>query len=116
MSYAELVSKIEATQSKTDLPSIHPGDLLRVGVVIREGNKSRVQPFEGTVIATHHRGAGTTVVLRRLSQGVSVERVLLVHSIKIASLKVLRRSKVRRAKLYYLRKPEARRTKLKQRL
>nr|YP_010932374.1 ribosomal protein L19 [Hormidiella parvula]WKT06012.1 ribosomal protein L19 [Hormidiella parvula] len=116
MSYAQLVSKIEANECKPNLPIISPGDLLRVGVLIREGNKSRVQPFEGTVLGIRRRGSGTTVVLRRLTQGVSVERVLLLHSLKIASIRVLRRSKVRRAKLYYLRQPQARKTRLKQRL
>ena len=103
MSYQKLLGKLQAKECKPSVPMIGPGDLLKVGVLIQEGNKSRVQPFQGTVLGIHSNQASTTITLRRLAQIVNVERVLLIHSAKVATIQVLRRYKVRRSKLYYLR-------------
>ena len=103
-----------AKQAK-DLPEIYVGDTVRVGVRITEGNKERIQPYEGVVIAKRHGGLNATITVRRIFQGVGVERVFLVHSPQVASIKVERRGKVRRAKLFYLRDRVGKATRVKQR-
>lgn len=115
MNAQEVIRSIEAEQFKTDLPTIHVGDTIRVGVRIREGGKERVQPYEGTVIAMRNGGINETITVRRIFQGVGVERVFLLHSPRVASITVLRRGKARRAKLYYLRNRVGKATRLKQR-
>jgi large subunit ribosomal protein L19 len=84
-------------------------------VKIKEGNKERVQPYEGTVIAMRNGGINETITVRRVFQGVGVERVFLIHSPRIATIQVMRRGKVRRAKLYYLRDRVGKATRVKQR-
>ncbi|MEQ8755031.1 MAG: 50S ribosomal protein L19 [Coleofasciculus sp. G1-WW12-02] len=111
----EVIRSIEAEQLKSDLPTVHIGDTVRVGVRIREGNKERVQPYEGTVIAMRHGGINQTMTVRRVFQGVGVERVFLLHSPRIASITIVRRGKVRRAKLFYLRERVGKATRVKQR-
>ena len=103
MKLQQLVRTLETRQTKTDLPPISIGDTVKVGVYIQEGNKQRLQPFQGTVIAQHRAGIHTTITVRKVFQGVGVERVFTVHSPGLHSVSVLRRAKVRRAKLYYLR-------------
>ncbi|MFB2921955.1 MULTISPECIES: 50S ribosomal protein L19 [Aerosakkonema] len=115
MNAQEIIRSIEGEQLKKDLPEIHIGDTVKVGVVIQEGGKERVQPYEGVVIAKRNTGINQTITVRRIFQGVGVERVFLVHSPRISSIKVLRRSQVRRAKLYYLRDRVGKATRLKQR-
>lgn len=115
MNAQEVIRSIEQEQLKTDLPIIHVGDTVRVGVRIREGGKERVQPYEGTVIAKRHGGLNETITVRRVFQGVGVERVFLVHAPRVESIKVIRRGKVRRAKLYYLRERVGKATRIKQR-
>jgi large subunit ribosomal protein L19 len=115
MKAQEIIRSIEAEQLKKDLPEIYVGDTVKVGVLIQEGNKERVQPYEGVVIAMRNGGINETITVRRVFQGVGVERVFLLHSPRIASIKVLRRAKVRRAKLYYLRDRVGKATRLKQR-
>ena len=100
---------------KSDLPDIYVGDTVKVGVRIREGNKERVQPYEGVVIAKRHGGMHETITVRRIFQGIGVERVFMVHSPQVASIKVERRGKVRRAKLFYLRERMGKATRVKQR-
>ncbi|MGF1515861.1 MAG: 50S ribosomal protein L19 [Elainellaceae cyanobacterium] len=115
MNAQEIIRSIESTQLKSDLPTIHVGDTIRVGVRISEGGKERIQPYEGTVIAMRHGGISETITVRRVFQGVGVERVFLLHSPKIANIKIVRRGKARRAKLYYLRNRVGKATRLKQR-
>lgn len=103
MKLKELVEAVEANFAKRDLPEISIGDTVKVGILIQEGNKERVQPYEGTVIAQHRAGVHTTVTVRRVFQGVGVERVFVIHSPLIKNIEILRRAKVRKAKLYYLR-------------
>ncbi len=88
---------------KTDLPSVEVGDTVRVQVRIKEGERSRLQAFEGTVIAKKHGGISETFTVRRLSHGVGVERVFPIHSPIIEAVELIRKGRVRRGKLYYLR-------------
>ena len=115
LSAEELMRSFEDAQLKSDLPDIYVGDTVRVGVRIREGNKERVQPYEGVVIAKRHGGMHETITVRRIFQGIGVERVFLLHSPQVASIKVERRGKVRRAKLFYLRERMGKATRVKQR-
>lgn len=115
MNAQEIIRSIESEHLKDDLPTIHVGDTIRVGVRIQEGGKERVQPYEGTVIAMRNGGINETITVRRIFQGVGVERVFLLHSPRVADIKVLRRGKARRAKLYYLRNRVGKATRLKQR-
>ncbi len=115
MNAQEVIRSIEAEQLKSDLPVLYVGDTVRVGVVIQEGGKERVQPYEGTIIAMRNGGINETVTVRRVFQGVGVERVFLLHSPRVAHIKVVRRGKVRRAKLYYLRQRIGKATRIKER-
>jgi large subunit ribosomal protein L19 len=115
LSAQDLIRAFEAEQLKSDLPEIYVGDTVKVGVRIREGNKERVQPYEGVVIAKRHGGLNETITVRRIFQGVGVERVFMLHSPQVASVKVERRGKVRRAKLFYLRDRVGKATRVKQR-
>jgi large subunit ribosomal protein L19 len=115
LSARALIEEFEAGQLKSDLPEIYVGDTVKVGVRIREGNKERVQPYEGVVIAKRHGGLNQTITVRRIFQGIGVERVFMLHSPQVASVKVERRGKVRRAKLFYLRDRVGKATRVKQR-
>jgi large subunit ribosomal protein L19 len=111
----ELIREFEVAQQKDDLPEIYIGDTVRVGVRISEGNRDRVQPYEGVVISKRHGGLNQTITVRRIFQGIGVERVFMVHSPQVANIKVERRGKVRRAKLFYLRERVGKATRVKQR-
>ena len=115
LSPSEIIKTFEDAQINKDLPEIYVGDTVRVGVRISEGNKERVQPYEGVVIAKRHGGIHQTITVRRIFQGIGVERIFLVHSPQVASIKVERRGKVRRAKLFYLRERVGKATRVKQR-
>jgi large subunit ribosomal protein L19 len=115
MKAQEIIRSIDAEQMKSDLPVVHVGDTVRVGVKIREGEKERTQPYEGVVIAKRSSGITQNITVRRVFQNVGVERVFLIHSPRIESVKVLRRGKVRRAKLFYLRARTGKSARLKQR-
>ncbi|MFL0795276.1 MAG: 50S ribosomal protein L19, partial [Prochlorococcus sp.] len=86
-----LIREFEASQLKSDLNEIYVGDTVRVGVRISEGNKERIQPYEGVVIAKRHGGINETITVRRIFQGIGVERVFMLHSPQVASVKVERR-------------------------
>ena len=115
LSPSNLIKEFEREQLKKQLPEIYVGDTVKVGVKITEGNKERVQPYEGVVIAKRHGGLHQTITVRRIFQGIGVERVFMLHSPQVASLKVERRGKVRRAKLFYLRDRVGKATRVKQR-
>ena len=115
LSASNLIKEFESEQLKKELPEIYVGDTVKVGVKITEGNKERVQPYEGVVIAKRHGGLNQTITVRRIFQGIGVERVFMLHSPQVASLKVERRGKVRRAKLFYLRDRVGKATRVKQR-
>ncbi len=110
-----MIRAFEESQQKTNLPEVYVGDTVRVGVRISEGNKERVQPYEGVVISKRHGGLNETITVRRIFQGIGVERIFLLHSPQVASIKVERRGKVRRAKLFYLRERVGKATRVKQR-
>ena len=115
LSASNLIKEFENEQLKKELPEIYVGDTVKVGVKITEGNKERVQPYEGVVIAKRHGGINQTITVRRIFQGIGVERVFMLHSPQVASLKVERRGKVRRAKLFYLSDRVGKATRVKQR-
>ena len=115
LSISNLIEEFENEQFKKQLPEIYVVDTVKVGVKITEGNKERVQPYEGVVIAKRHGGINQTITVRRIFQGIGVERVFMLHSPQVASLKVERRGKVRRAKLFYLRDRVGKATRVKQR-
>ena len=100
---------------KTNLPQIWPGDTVKVAVKVREGGKERIQLFEGVCIAVKHGGIAETITLRKISNGVGVERTFPLHSPNVASFDVTRRGKVRRAKLYYLRDKVGKDARIKER-
>ncbi len=110
-----LIDQFEQSQQKKKVPDVYVGDTVRVGVRISEGNKERVQPYEGVIIAKRNSGVNQTITVRRIFQGVGVERIFMVHSPQVASIKVERRGKVRRAKLFYLRERVGKATRVKQR-
>jgi large subunit ribosomal protein L19 len=99
---------------KSDLPSFRPGDTVKVMVRVREGDKERLQAFEGVCIARRGGGISETFTVRKVSAGVGVERIFPLHSPNIAAIELVRRGKVRRAKLYYLRRLTGKATRIKE--
>ncbi len=112
----DALQSLTAGQLKEDAPKITIGDTVRVQVKIREGERERLQAFEGTVIARNNSGIAETFTVRRLSYGVGVERVFPLHSPNVAKVETVRRGKVRRSKLYYLRDRVGKAARVKQRL
>jgi large subunit ribosomal protein L19 len=108
------LNDIEQKFIKKDLPVIKIGDNVKIGVKIIEGNKERIQFYEGSIIAKKNSSINTTITVRKVLQGIGIERVFLIHSPKVDSIEVLRSSKVRRAKLYYLRNLRGKASRLKQ--
>jgi large subunit ribosomal protein L19 len=108
------INKIENKFIKENLPIIKIGDSVKIGVKIIEGTKERVQFYEGTIIAKKNSSINTTITVRKIFQGIGIERIFLIHSPKIASIGLLRSSKVRRSKLYYLRELKGKASRLKQ--
>ncbi|KYD07179.1 hypothetical protein B4119_1091 [Parageobacillus caldoxylosilyticus] len=109
-----LIQEITKEQLRTDLPDFRPGDTVRVHVKVVEGNRERIQVFEGVVIKRRGAGISETFTVRKVSYGVGVERTFPVHTPKIAKLEVVRRGKVRRAKLYYLRQLRGKAARIKE--
>lgn len=99
----DIMHELQKQQLRTDLPHFDPGDTVRVNVRVREGEKQRLQAFEGVCIARKGGGISETFTVRKVSGGIGVERVFPLHSPSVESVTVLRRGRVRRAKLYYLR-------------
>ena len=111
-----IIEAINAESMKAELPQFQVGDTIKVGYKIIEGNKERVQNFEGVVIAKKNGGISETFTVRHISYGVGVEKTYPIHSPKIASITVVRKGKVRRAKLYYLRGLTGKAAKVKERI
>lgn len=109
-----IITELESAYTKKSLPELNPGDTVKVFVRIKEGNKERTQAFEGVIIKKRGSGVNKTVTVRRVFQGVGVERVFPVYSPRIESISVLRRGHVRRAKLYYLRELTGKATRIKE--
>jgi len=99
----DVVERIERKQLRKDIPEFGPGDTVRVHVTVVEGDKTRIQAFQGTVISRRGTGLRSTFAVRKVSGGIGVERLFPLHSPHIAKIEVIRRGKVRRAKLFYLR-------------
>jgi large subunit ribosomal protein L19 len=110
----QIITNLQNQFLKSNLPKIKIGDNVKVGVKIIEGNKERVQFYEGTIIAKKNASINTTIIVRKVLQGIGIERIFLIHSPKIDSIKILRSSKVRRSKLYYLRTLKGKASRLKQ--
>lgn len=108
------MDNVEKNFLKSNLPTLKIGDNVKIGVKIIEGNKERVQFYEGTIIAKKNSSINTTITVRKTLQGIGVERIFLIHSPKVDSITVLRSSKVRRSKLYYLRNLKGKASRLKQ--
>ena len=111
-----IIEQINAEQVTRDLPKFSPGDTVIVSVKVKEGNRERLQAFEGVVIAIKNRGINSAFTVRKISHGTGVERVFQTHSKLIDSVKVKRRGAVRRAKLYYLRGLEGKAARIKEKL
>lgn len=112
----DLIKQLENEQCKTDLPAFAPGDTVRVQVRVREGNRERLQAFEGVVLALKNRGLNSSFTVRKMTGGEGVERVFQTHSPLIAGLEVVRRGDVRRAKLYYLRERTGKAARIKEKV
>ncbi len=109
-----LVNEITKEQMRSDLPALAPGQTVRVDVKIKEGDKERIQAYEGTVVKVQGSGIGQSFTVRKISSGVGVERTFPVHSPTIDKVTVIRKGKVRRARLYYLRNRSGKSAKLKE--
>ena len=110
-----LIDEINAKSLRSDIPSFRPGDTVKVHVKVVEGSRSRIQVFQGVVIARHGGGIGETFTVRKISFGVGVERTFPVHTPSIDKIEVVTRGDVRRAKLYYLRNLRGKAAKIKER-
>jgi len=108
------IQSIEDQEMRKDLPSFNPGDKIRVYIKVKEGDKERVQPFEGIVIAIRGSRNNATFTMRKISYGIAVERIFPLHSPAIQKIDVIRRGDVARAKLYYLRKYRGKKTRIKE--
>ena len=113
---SNIIDILEQEQFKTDLPNFNPGDTLVVQVKVREGNRERLQAFEGVCIAKRNRGLNSSFIVRKISSGEGVERTFQTYSPLIASIEVKRRGDVRRAKLYYLRDRSGKSARIKEKL
>jgi large subunit ribosomal protein L19 len=113
---SNIIEQLEREQMKKDIPDFSPGDTVVVQVKVTEGNRERLQAFEGVVIAKRNRGLNSAFTVRKISHGEGVERVFQTHSPAIASIELKRRGDVRRAKLYYLRERSGKSARIKERL
>ncbi len=112
----DTIRAITNEQLRTDLPKLEIGDTIRLHLKVKEGNKERIQMFEGTLIARKNGGISETITVRRIASGVGVEKIFPLHSPNIDKIDVIRHGKVRRAKLYYLRGRVGKAAKVKERL
>lgn len=113
---SDIIRELEAEQLKQEVPEFGPGDTVTVQVRVKEGNRERLQAFEGAVIAKRNRGLNSSFTVRKVSSGEGVERVFQTHSPTIESIKVKRRGDVRRAKLYYLRERQGKAARIKEKV
>ena len=111
-----IIDELEKSYLGKELPAMNAGDTVKVFVKIVEGNKERIQAFEGTIIKMHGSGLNKTITVRKVFQGVGVERVFLINSPRIDKITVLRRGDVKRAKLYYLRERSGKATRIKEKI
>ncbi|MXZ81048.1 MAG: 50S ribosomal protein L19 [Gammaproteobacteria bacterium] len=111
-----IIDQLETEQMRSDIPEFWPGDQVRVQVRVKEGNRERLQAYEGVVIAKRNRGLNSSFTVRKIASGEGVERVFQTHSPLISEVKVLRRGDVRRAKLYYLRDRSGKAARIKEKI
>ena len=116
MNKNKYIQTVESAQLRDDIPEFSPGDTIVVDVRVVEGTRERLQPFEGVVLSIKKRGLGSSFIVRKISNGVGVERTLQTHSPIISSIKVKRRGDVRQAKLFYLRERTGRSARIKEKL
>ena len=116
MNKNKYIQTVETSQLRDDIPSFSPGDTIVVDVRVVEGTRERLQPFEGVVLSIKKRGLGSSFIVRKISNGVGVERTFQAHSPIISSIKVKRRGDVRQAKLFYLRERTGRSARIKEKL
>ena len=114
LNLSQSISDLEAQFLKLDLPILRIGDNVKVGVKFIEGDKERVQFYEGTIIARKNTSINTTITVRKILQGIGIERIFLLHSPKVDTINILRSAKVRRSKLYYLRSRKGKASRLRQ--
>ena len=112
----DVMGIIEATQFREDLPSFEPGDTISVHVRVIEGDKERIQKYQGVVISKKGSGASKSFTVRKISNGIGVERIFPINSPKIATIEIVRRGRVRRAKLYYLRSLRGKAARIKEKM
>ena len=110
----DIISQIDNESFRADLPSFKSGDTVRVHVKIKEGEKERIQVFEGVVIAKHNAAIGSTFTVRKISYGVGVERIFPLHSPTIDKIEVVSKGRVRRGRLYYMRKLKGKAARIKE--
>lgn len=110
----DVMQSLEEREMRKDLPPFNPGDRIRVYIKVKEGDKERIQPFEGVVISIRGSKNNATFTMRKISYGIGVERIFPLHSPIIQKVEVLRRGEVARAKLYYLRKYKGKKTRIKE--
>lgn len=113
---SKIIQQLEAEQMKDNIPDFAPGDTVEVQVKVKEGNRERLQAFEGVVIAKRNRGLNSSFTVRKISHGEGVERAFQAHSPVVHKIKVVRRGDVRRAKLYYLRDRQGKSARIKEKL
>jgi len=113
---SDIIKQLEAEQMDRDIPEFAPGDTVVVQVRVREGNRERLQAYEGVVIAKRNRGLNSSFTVRKISHGEGVERVFQTYSPSVAEIKVKRRGDVRRAKLYYLRERSGKSARIKEKI
>ncbi len=111
----DLIREVTEQYLKTDIPDFRPGDSVKVHVRLREGEKERIQVFEGLVIARKHGGISETFTVRKISSGIGVERIFPLHAPSVAKIELQRRGRVRRAKLYYIRALRGKAARIKER-
>ena len=111
-----IIQELEKEYTQKEIPETNPGDTVKVFVRIIEGNKERIQAFEGTVIKKHGAGINKTITVRKIFQGVGVERVFAIYSPRIEKIQVLRKGHVRRSKLYYLRERSGKATRIREKM
>ena len=116
MNKNKYIQTVETSQLRDDIPSFSPGDTIVVDVRVVEGTRERLQPFEGVVLSIKKRGLGSSFIVRKISNGVGVERTFQTHSPLIKTIKVKRKGKVRQSKLYYLRERSGRSARIKEKV
>nr|QZL38441.1 ribosomal protein L19 [Sargassum ilicifolium var. conduplicatum] len=104
LSKKKILALVEQTYIKKSVPKVFVGDTVKIGVLIKEGNKERIQYYQGIILAKTNSGINLTISVRKIFQGIGIERKFLIHSPKFESLQVIKSARVRRSKLYYLRK------------